>query len=272
MFSITNATIEFESHFHHIYNQFGNQGDKAVDSYLAHKLRHVYGVLDATLRVIAQEPSLQTLPREIKRKAEIVALWHDIGRFYQVQEGKIVGNSVYEHGDGAFALLRQTYGHEYMSILLAVKLHNKFSHDMLFDEPDYHALSDEEQKEALLLTKIIRDADKIQNLQFFTFDHFYEVKKFESRVSWVDDDNTFLTGWLTPEAEQQFLNGEIVNYNNVRTFADKLLTRTSWLYDINYTSTKDVIKRSWFIDVVEAEMKERWCNTEVVSHAMKLLW
>ena len=52
MYSITQATCEFQFHFDTIRAKHGGK-EHHVDAFLTHKLRHVYGVLDATLRIIA---------------------------------------------------------------------------------------------------------------------------------------------------------------------------------------------------------------------------
>jgi len=50
------------------------------------------------------------------------------------------------------------------------------------DEPVYQALSAKDQEEAMLLTKIIRDADKLQNLTYDAFDNFDALYRFDKQI------------------------------------------------------------------------------------------
>lgn len=77
-----------------------------------------------------------------------------------------------------------------MPILLAVKIHNKFDHTVLFGEPTYQSMSPADQQTTLLLTQIVRDADKIQNMTYDCFDHFDALARFDKYVLGSDDTYT----------------------------------------------------------------------------------
>lgn len=266
MLSITDATIEFQSHFDAVYAKHGQESG-IVQKFLTHKLRHVYWVLDATLRVIASQPELASLDRETKRKAEIVALWHDIGRYYQVRDGRIVWNREYEHGDGAYHLLIKKYP-DLVTICLAVKIHNKLSHDSLFDEPAYLALSESEKQEALLLTKIIRDADKLQNMTYDVFDSFRATIGFDKYVT--RDANTSTDVSISEKILESFKNGKMCKHADVQTIADSLLTHYAWMYDINFESTRGYIAQMWFVDTLFATLRELDVSEEQLNELPRL--
>jgi len=237
MFSITHATHELQDHYTHVWQQYGGNSHH-VDAFLTHKLRHTYGVLDATLRVIAWEPQLVQEGRAFAREAEIVALWHDIGRLYQVRGEKILGNKEYEHGDEAFAMLKKKYP-DRLPLLLAVKIHNKFSYESLFQEPDYQELDPDDQKKALLLTQIIRDADKIQNLTHDVFDHFESLIKFDAHIH--QGDASFVSGIVSEGVIATLHRGDQVLHRDIHTAADAILAQYSWCFDINFGSSRRIL-------------------------------
>lgn len=269
MLSITDATIEFQSHFDAVYAKHGQQNG-IVQKFLTHKLRHVYWVLDATLRVIASEPELTQLDRETKRKAEVVALRHDIGRYYQVRDGRIVWNREYEHGDGAYHILIKKYP-DLVTICLAVKIHNKLSHESLFDEPAYKSLNETDQKEALLLTKIIRDADKLQNMTYDVFDSFRATIGFDKYVTRGDTDDKHITGMFVSDAVlESFKQWKMCKHADVQTVADSLLTHYAWMYDINYDSTRWYIAQMWFVETLFSTLKELGVSDEQLKELPRL--
>ena len=68
-------------------------------------------------------------------------------------------------------------------------MHNKFDHNQLLQEPTYQQLSPDQQALTMTLTKIIRDADKIQNMTYDVFDNFHALERFDKSIH--NGDNTF---------------------------------------------------------------------------------
>ncbi|MCS6982985.1 MAG: hypothetical protein NZL83_02225 [Candidatus Absconditabacterales bacterium] len=266
MFSITHATHEFQEHYTHVWQQYGGQSHH-VDAFLTHKLRHTYGVLDATLRVVAGEPDIVAEGRAFAREAEIVALWHDIGRLYQVRGDRILGNKEYEHGNEAYAMLKNKYP-DRLPLLLAIKIHNKFSYDALFQEDDYQGLDEISQKKALLLTKIIRDADKIQNLTYDVFDHFESLIAFDVHI--YKANSSFMSSEISDRVIESFHRGEQVLHRDIRTAADAVLAQYSWCFDINFSSSRRILSSLGLHQAVCSALQRLGVKEELV-HKIPLL-
>ncbi len=267
MLSITQATLEFEYHFGLVWEKHG-QANETVQKFIAHKLRHVYGVLDATLRVITTQPELANLDRDFLRKAEVVALRHDIWRFYQVQADRIVGNKEYEHGDGVFRILQEKYP-DLVTINLACKIHNKFSHTQLLDEPVYQALSAKDQEEAMLLTKIIRDADKLQNLTYDAFDNFDALYRFDKQIHMWEDD-TFWQTHISPAVLEDLITWNMTRHADIKTFPDTILSHYTRLFDINFASTMNQVRQLQFSEKVLQKLKDYGVSEKQLQHIPRL--
>jgi hypothetical protein len=104
-----------------------------------------------------------------------------------------------------------------------------------------------------LFAKIIRDADKIDIYRFVidTARKYHENPEiFLLEVEYPNDPT------LTPKVVQSVLNGELINYNELKTLGDMNLLQLGWVYNVNFTPTLKLIKKEHFLEDIIALLPE----------------
>ncbi len=164
--------------------------------------------------------------------ASLIGLLHDIGRFEQYNRNNThLNEMLLDHAKiGIEVLLKDDYIKKYIDdehyigiILTAIKNHNKFK------------IEGGLTKEELLFSKIIRDADKL--------DIFYEGEK----IYWNTkrEKQNVENSKISIKIEQQFkAEKQVIKLGNERNdTVDGLLILLSYIYDINFKETLEIIDK-----------------------------
>lgn len=200
---------------------------------IALKEEHTHRVCENILRLV-EGARLNDSDTNV---AEVIALFHDVGRFPQYRQYK-----TFKDADSVnhAALSVKVLGEERVLdnieerdrkvIIRAIGLHNVFSIPEGLDE------------ETSLYLKLIRDADKLDIWRVFIEYYTLPVEERASAVSLGFPD--------TPEYSQEVLDcvlqGKMVNLSKLRTLNDFKLLQLSWVYDLNFpTSFRLVAERDY---------------------------
>ena len=221
------------------------------------KLEHILRVAEISKK-IATELNLET---EQIKLAELIGLLHDIGRFEQY---KIVDKTQkFNHGKAGVDILKKdNYIRKYVEedkyddiLLTAVYEHNRYE------------LSQNLTKEQELFCKIIKDADKI--------DLIYEG----AEVYWrkQEDITAIENGRLSSKMLQDFYQHKLADSKNKVSKTDEILRFTSYVFDLNFPYSREIIKRSDNInkmldrfDYKKAETKEEMKKVkEIIKEELK---
>ncbi len=159
--------------------------------------------------------------------AELIAFLHDIGRFEQFARYQTFSdaNSV-NHGQLGVDVIKS---HHLLSdldtnsrniVLKSVLYHNRFS------------LPDDEDDRVLFYSKLVRDADKLDIYRLFV--DYYHNKCYNDNtiVHGLNDD-----GRVSTKICYELLNKKMPNKMAVRTLNDFKLLQISWIFDLNYQRT-----------------------------------
>ncbi|HXW68248.1 MAG TPA: HD domain-containing protein [Dissulfurispiraceae bacterium] len=191
--------------------------------------------------------------------AEAVALFHDAGRFPQFAKYKTFRDSLsVNHGElGAqelvrTGLLKNLPVREQEIIITSVKFHNAFK------------IPDLPCSDALIFLKLLRDADKLDIWRIF-FEYY-------SKDSAKDRPSAVGLGFPdTPEYSREVLacifNKQIVSLAMLKTLNDFKLTKLSWVYDINFSSSLRMALEDNYIDRVAAALPQ----TSEIRKAVKIV-
>ena len=175
--------------------------------------------------------------------AEIIGLFHDVGRFRQYSIYKTFNDADSEdHADLGIKVIDELDFFEELSdidnelIHFAIKNHNK-----KLIEP-----TDDERK--ILFAKIIRDADKL--------DIYRVLEPFLAQEN-ADKMPKFIKGKeraeISPDFIQNFIDGNQADYRQIRTNGDRKIVRLMWIYDINFAWTmRKIVERGYIDKIVEA--------------------
>lgn len=185
-----------------------------------------------------------------------IGLLHDIARFYEYTRfGKFTSTKIFDHGAMGVEILKNDNFIRKFNVnpddeeilYAAIKNHNK-----AFIEKKY---ADNK------FCKLIRDADKT--------DIFYIISNSEKYKSKFEGFN------VSPKVYTNFMNHEVINTKDVRTYADNVLCNLAYIYDVNYDITLKLIDEKKYLDKIydlieNKEMFKRYFNEISIYIEMRL--
>ena len=172
--------------------------------------------------------------------AEIIGLFHDVGRFRQYTLYKTFNDAQSEdHADIGLTVLeelpffKRISPEDYSLVRFAIGNHNK------------KEIAPTQNPREILFAKIIRDADKLD---------IYRVLSPYLRQEDADKMPNFIKGKdradISPDFADKFVAGEQVDYRLIRTNGDRKLVRLMWVYDVNFSWTLRRIREKGYIDKI----------------------
>ena len=211
--------------------------DEEVQNGILIKEKHT-GYVTANCVELAKYLKLSPHDTEL---AEIIGLFHDVGRFYQYQKYKTFNDAQSEdHAELALQVIdgldffNELDKGDYEVVRFAIQNHNK----------KLIAPTDDERK--LLFAKLIRDADKLD---------IYRVLEPYFAQENADKMPNFITGRspeISPDFIENFVQGEQADYRKIRTNGDRKIVRLMWIYNIYFKWTmKKILERGYIDKIVE---------------------
>jgi len=176
-------------------------------------------------------------------RAEALGWLHDVGRFSQFAEfGTFTDATSINHGERGWEVVRQSEilsalePSEQRVLLAGIRYHNART------EPDHL------DEKSLRFLKLIRDADKLDILQFVLAsvqkNGFQDLPRMLPHV--------VLDGPINPELIDEILIHRSCSIEKVRSLADFLLMQLSWVYDLNYSATLKLVSGFSIVDRVRS--------------------
>ena len=216
-------------------------GDRLCDLNIDLKLEHTMHVLDETRSLCAAEK----IDARLSRLAEFVALLHDLSRFEQFKaSGSFNDAKSFDHGDRSVELAVRdgwvrSLGHrDAEAVLTAVCWHNKL------------AVPDDLSPDAALLTRVIRDADKLDIMRVL-LDHLDHPGKNPAVVFSMEEKPR-----VTDAVAEALAAGRQVGHADMRTAVDFTAATLSWVRDLNFAWSRHEFLRRGFIDAVLAHLPD----------------
>ena len=179
------------------------------------------------------------LNKEEIELAELIGLLHDIGRFEQYnRENEYRNEMILDHANlGVEILVKDDYIKKYIDdkyyipiILKAIKNHNKLK------------IEDDLNEEELLYAKIIRDADKL-DIFYEGVEIYWNTKKEKENIE---------NSKISSKIEEQLKNEKQVKKlgNERNDTVDSLLMLLSYIYDINFRETLEIIDKENYVNKI----------------------
>jgi putative nucleotidyltransferase with HDIG domain len=228
---------KFRSWFNNYVGDFYNNDD-FVNAHLKLKQEH-------TLRVCRE---MQFLTNELglaenqKLIAEVIALFHDIGRFKQFIKYRMYNDvKTVNHSLLGLEILKEE------KVLQAV---DKEERELIEKAIEYHGLKKlpgDLNGQCLLLSKLIRDADKLD--VFYVATEYYKHYKNKENKIFLELGVPDEPGY-SHDLVEAILHGRQVDYNHVRMLNDMKLLQLGWIYDVNFSSTLKRIKQRKFLEML----------------------
>ena len=214
-----------------------DQCRKAVVS----KLKHSFGV-SRDILLIGKELSLKEKDLIL---AQTMALLHDIGRFEQYAKYRtFVDKDSVNHAELSVKVIDSN------NILESL---DPFSRNLLTQAILYHnnlSLPYGETEKCLFFTKLLRDSDKLDICRFFIEDQV--EGKNGSGYSFIIElpDSPGVSEGVYSDLSQK----KIVNYDHVHNINDYKLLLISWVYDINFYPTFQLIKKRNYLKRIQSSL------------------
>ena len=206
--------------------------------------------LDHCLRVFHEAETITTresLPPDATRRSLWAALFHDVGRFPQYAAYKTFDDrKSTDHGRlGVRTLKRRDLlavldEWDRRAVLTAVVLHNK--RFLPPDLPDW----------AVIPARVVRDADKLD---------IFKVMLEHLRPGARDNPVVTLglrgeSGVCTDALVEQILAGKLGDYARMRTLNDFRLLLCSWVYDLNFPSSRQAVQERGHLNELLDELPD----------------
>lgn len=239
--------VDFDSKCRQFFDSFllfyagWNKGQAGkVELKRQHCLRvsEISGKIAVSLRLEVEEVAL----------ARIIGLLHDLGRFPQLLKFNTYDDSV--TGDHAamaidemeHASLLQGINAEFAHLIrVAVYQHNKQ------DLPE-----NLNQKERLFCN-ILRDADKLDNLDEITSDYSFSAKSDHLAPHF----NLPRGKGISEIVATSVKSGKTVARDELRTFDDYKIMQLSWVYDLNFKASFRILSNGRYVDKIYSSLPKR---------------
>jgi len=210
--------------------------DEYVNANLKMKQQHTHRTC-SEMRYLAQEIGLSD---NQKRVAEAIALFHDIGRFEQF--------TTYRTYNDARSTNHCMLGVKVLGRAKVLEELDPTERQWIATAVEYHGrkeLPGNLNGQALLFSKLIRDADKLD--VFYTVTEYYRqyrdnCEEFKLELEFPDGPE------YSPEVVEGVLQGRLINYDELHTLNDAKLVQLGWVYDVNFAATLKRIRKRRFLE------------------------
>ena len=227
MIDIEKAKLSFEK-FLDKYDDKNELGFKL-------KVEHTYHVVNKAKEIATK----LNLSDEDIYLAELIGLLHDIGRFQEITYLKQFDSIGFNHA---------SYG---VKMLFEENLIRNFIEDDSYDEiievaiQNHNRLAIEEglNERCLLHSKIIRDADKLDNFRVKKEENIEEI--FPGKVKNKDD---MENSKISDKVYNAIKNEECVNIQDRETLLDYWVCILAFVFDLNFKESYEIVKDNSYID------------------------
>lgn len=188
--------------------------------------------------------------------AGLCGLFHDIGRFYQYYYFNTFKDTenLYHGQIGCDVIDKENFFADLDNDTIILIRKAVYAHGLISIPEKYS----EEEK---FFSKITRDADKC--------DIFAIVAKYYNETG---ARNISLEYGLLPEPTisekvlNSFLNNFVVSKTDLKTLNDFKLLQISWIYDINFSYSKDYIQKNNFLPIILNTITDNENKNKIINH------
>ena len=194
--------------------------------------------------------------------AEMIGLFHDVGRFRQYTIYKTFNDADSEdHADLGIKVIneldffKQISREDFQIVEFAIGQHNKKE----------IAPCDDDRK--ILFAKIIRDADKLDIYRvlepYFAQENASKMPNFIKGKQIADISDDFV---------EHFAKGEQADYREIRTNGDRKIVRLMWIYNVNFAWTMKKIAERGYIEKIIENLPRNERNSARIDEGIEKLY
>lgn len=222
----------FSKYYHDTYRESLNLDNPNISDLINKKFIHTFRVIDNIKTICYKE----NLNEDILYLAEVAALFHDIGRFSQVlRYGHFNDLKSFDHANESADIFMKNKNYllefikeeDILKIEKSIRYHNKLE------------IPSNESNDVVLLTKILKDADKLNILSINLKSNFVSF-----------DGKLIATEKINEDCLNDFKNNRVVNSKHVSSILDNNVKLLSWIYDLNFKTSLEMYSKETFIDIL----------------------
>ncbi|MBR1904746.1 MAG: HD domain-containing protein [Alphaproteobacteria bacterium] len=214
------------------------QKDKAFAAFAKEKRRHSFQVAGAGNYLLRHIEWMHCQTAEFVELVKTAIFLHDICRFAEICK-LFDGVRGFDHGEAGAKFLQSIPMFNDIRIWLPIKHHGHLI-NALYDDEVYQSIKDKElQAQVQKICFIIRDADKIANLNMVTHEDNIWFLFFGKEKA---DYNPAVDGAVSELIQKEAFEDITVSRKPNATVADRSIGLLSWFTDINYQAAIDYCK------------------------------
>jgi hypothetical protein len=228
--------------------------DPFVKEHFDLKVKHTYHVVSNAM-IIAERSGL---PLEDVLIAKVIALTHDIGRFQQFVTYHTFDDRLsVNHAGFGVKILNET---NFFNGLADEKLQSLIVQSILnHNIPAIEPCFDER---TMLFSKILRDADKLDIWQLLTE---------RNVVNTILDEKEPDVYEVPVPVYECYLNQQVVPFVHATTMNDYRLLRLSWIFDMNFAATYQLITERDYAGKILAKIPDSEKKTEIAGIILQFI-
>lgn len=213
------------------------------------KIVHTYHVVDNAKEIATK----LNLPEEDIKLAELIALLHDIGRFEEITVLKKFDSVKFDHAShGVKMLFENNLIRDFIEdesydpiIKLAIDNHSRLEIQEGLDE------------RCLLHSKIIRDADKLDNFRLKKEEPIEEI--FPGQVKCIED---MENSRLSDKIYETVKNKKCVDIHDRVTTLDYWICVLAFVFDLNFKESYEIVKDNNYMNILIDRFKYNDIETQ----------
>jgi putative nucleotidyltransferase with HDIG domain len=211
------------SHFK-AYNESLKVPDQFTQEHIDLKLKHTYHVI-SNIMLLARYTGLSDPDIQLSKT---IALFHDIGRFQQfITYGTFDDTLSVNHAELSVKILHE---YDFLNGLIDDEIPALIAQAIL--NHNIPRINPDTDERVLLFSRLIRDADKLDIWELMT------IKNVVFKILDQKDPDSYE---VPNQVYECFRNRQVVPVNFADTMNDYRLLRLSWIYDMNFPATFNLI-------------------------------
>lgn len=212
--------------------------EEFVNSHLRMKQEHT-GRTCAEILALAEQLALDDHQKQI---AEIVALFHDVGRFPQFAQYRTFNDAKsIDHSHLGVEILRQE------GVLGMLRREDRQWVETAIEHHGRKSLPAHLSGQALLFAKLIRDADKL-DIYRVVIQRYRQYRADPAGFAWnleVPDEPRY-----SPAVLNAIMDGQLIEHSMLETLNDVMLCKLSWVYDMNFGASLARLRERGFLEEI----------------------
>lgn len=220
-----------------------------LELFAREKIKHSMQVVGAGNYILKNEKIFQHRSEEYLKLGKLVNLFHDIGRFREIECMYEDASRSYNHGFFSYEMLKER-GYSDPRLLLPVKQHGNLA-DALEKDVEFQKIGDAGiKKEVEELYGLVKDADKIANLYIAKTDRRIFKDLFFDGLT---EENKHAP--VSAKVLEAMENKCLVKSGDCVSFSDRLLQILCFVFEIYYKPSLTFVFKHCLLENIAAVMR-----------------